>query len=353
MRVVEATRFGGPGVLRVGDAPDPAAGPGQVIIDVAVADVLFLDTEIRSGQARAWFPIEPPYVPGSGVAGRVLAVGPDVDPGWSGRRVIAHTGEPGGYGAYAERAAVRAERLIRVPDGLDLRTAGALVHDGLTAAGLVEAAGLARAAGLTADQEPGAARAADLDEVRSVLVTAAAGGMGNLLVQLAHAAGARVVAAARGKRKLDLALKLGADTALDYTERRWPELVREATGGRGADVVFDGVGGEVGLAAFEATADGGVFSAHGAAAGGFAPIEPASAERRGIRLRGITDVQYSTAERIRLAGRALAAAAAGRIRPVIGQTFPLEKAAEAHAAVESRTVIGKTLLLTGDRPEGG
>ena len=179
-----------------------------------------------------------------------------------------------------------------------------------------------------------------------MLVLAVGGGLGILLVQLAHAAGARVIGAARGKRKLDLARELGAAAVVDYSEPDWAERVREATGGVGPDVVFDGAGGQIGRAAFEITARGGRFSAHGAPSGRFAEIDPQEAERRGVTVRGIQHVQFSPADGKRLSGQVLSEAAAGRIRPVIGQTFPLERAADAHAAIEARGVIGKTLLLS-------
>src|SRR6266545_4651852 len=232
MRVVEVTRFGGPEVLVPTEAADPVAAPGQVVVDVSAADVLFVETRIRRGGGGRYFDVTPPYVPGGGVAGRVRSVGEGVDPGWVGRPVV---------------------------------TSGA----------------------------------------------------------------------ARGKRKLDLILELGADAAVDYSQPDWTERVREATGGAGPDVVFDGAGGQIGLAAFEATARGGL-----------AAIDPQEAERRGVTVRGIEQVRGAAPEiaRRRLE-RALAEAAAGRIRPVIGQTFPLERAADAHAAIESRDVLGKTLLV--------
>src|SRR6266511_2121818 len=287
MRVVEVTRFGGPEVLVPTEAADPVAAPGQVVVDVSAADVLFVETRIRRGGGGRYFDVTPPYVPGGGVAGRVRSVGEGVDPGWVGRPVVTSTAERGGY---AEQVAVPSEGLIPVP--------------------------------------------------------AAGGGLGILLVQLARVAGARAIGAARGKRKLDLILELGADAAVDYSQPDWTERVREATGGAGPDVVFDGAGGQIGLAAFEATARGGRFSAHGAASGGFAAIDPQEAERCGVTVRGIEQVRRAAPEiaRHRLE-QALAEAAAGRIRPVIGQTFPLERAADAHAAIESRDVLGKTLLV--------
>jgi NADPH:quinone reductase len=328
MRVVQVKRFGGPEVLVPTEAPDPVAGPGQVVVDMAAADVLFVETQIRRGWGGRYFEVELPYVPGGGVAGRVRSVGEGVDPGLAGRRVVTSTGERGGY---AEQVAVPAEGLVAVPEALDLRDAAALLHDGTTAFGLLAATGI----------NPG----------EWVLVTASGGGLGILLVQLAHLAGAHVIGAARGKRKLDLALELGADVTVDYSEPGWTGRVREATGGGGPDVVFDGAGGQIGLAAFQVTARNGRFSAHGAPSGGFATIDPEEARRRQVAVRGIDQVRGTAPEvaRRRLE-RALSEAAAGRIKPVIGQTFPLERAADAHAAIEAREVIGKTLLVPDGAP---
>ena len=117
------------------------------------------------------------------------------------------------------------------------------------------------------------------------------------------------------------------------------------TGGAGVDMVFDGVGGEIGRAAFEVTARGGQISAPGTPGGGFASIDPQDAGRRDITVRGIEHVQFVPAHARQLTERAMSASAAGRIRPVIGQTFPLEQAADAHLAIEARDVIGKTLLV--------
>jgi NADPH2:quinone reductase len=133
---------------------------------------------------------------------------------------------------------------------------------------------------------------------------------------------------------------------VDYSEPGWTSLVRDATGGAGADVVFDGAGGEIGRAAFEVTAHGGRFSAHGAPSGGFAVLDPDERARREVTVRGIEHLQLAPDDMRRMLARALSEAAAGRMRPVIGQTFPLERAADAHTAIEARAVVGRTLLLT-------
>ncbi|WP_405963939.1 zinc-binding dehydrogenase [Streptomyces sp. NBC_00723] len=345
MRAAQVKAFGGPEVLTTVELPDPVPGPGEVLIEVAHADTIFVETQVRTGLFRAYFPVEPPYVPGGGVAGTVTAVGAGVDAGWVGRRVTSFV-----TGSYAERVTAPVTAPTPVPDGLDLRTAAALVHDGVTAAGLLEHTAVG----------PG----------DRVLILGASGGMGTLLVQLARARGARVVAAARGARKSALVRELGADAVVDVSEPDWVERARQALGrpeptraaeagdeattgttaeadaanAAAADVVLDGVGGELGLAAFPLTADGGRFSAHGAPSGGFAAVDAAEAERRGVTLFGIGDVQFGEAEARRLTAHVLAEAAAGRLRPVIGARFPLTEAAAAHAAIEGRELVGKVVL---------
>jgi NADPH2:quinone reductase len=325
MREVRVERFGGPEVLVATEAPDPVAGPGQAVLEVAAADVLFIETRIRAGEGGEYFPVRPPYVPGHGVAGQVISVGEGVDPACIGRRVAGYTRDDGGY---AERVAARTDDLVAVPERLGLHEAAALLHDGVTALGLAEGTGFRHG--------------------EWVLVTAAGGGLGILLVQLAHAAGAKVVGAARGGPNLTLIEQQGAVAVVDYSEDGWAERVREVTGDTGVDVVLDGAGGSIGRAAFELTVRGGRFSAHGAPAGGFAVPGAAERERRGVSVRGIEQVQFAPGDAVRLLGQALSEAVAGRLRPVVGQTFPLERAADAHAAIEARKVVGKTLLLTAN-----
>ncbi|GAA2837442.1 zinc-binding dehydrogenase [Kitasatospora paracochleata] len=311
MRAVWLREFGGPEVLVAGAAPDPVPGPGQVLVAVAHANITFVETQFRAS-GRGPFAVEPPFVPGNGVGGTVAAVGEGVDPALLGRRVVASTG---GSGGYAELALAAADGLFEVPDGLATDAAVALLADGRTAALLVGEAAL----------RPG----------DRVLVEAAAGGVGTLLVQLATAAGATVTAAAGGEAKLRLARELGAARTVDYTRTGW-----EAEAGP-QDVVLDGVGGAVGRAAFTTLVPGGRMLTYGLSSGSWAAIPEAEAAARGVALLGLRP----TPERIRAAtGHVLAEAAAGRLRPVIGRRFPLERAAEAHAAIESRATLGKTLL---------
>lgn len=323
MRAVTVADFGPPHVLEMATRPDPEPGPGEVVVAVAAADVLWLETMSRSGAAPEGMRPPVPYVPGNGIAGRVVALGDGVDAAWVDTEVVAHTGNQGGY---ADRALVPASRLSRVPAGVSAIVAAALLHDGPTALALFDTTGV------TADD--------------AVLVVGASGGLGVLLVQLGRAQARRVVAVARGERKLERVRALGPDATIDAGQPDWAQAARVALGDEGANVVFDNVGGELGEAAFDLVAAGGRFSAHGTPSGRFADIDPAEAERRGVTVTGIERVQLAAAEMKAYTERALAAAAAGQIEPVVGQTFPLERAADAHAAIEDRSVFGKTLLTT-------
>lgn len=319
MKAVVIREFGPPDVLRLEDVPSPSAGPSEVLIGVEFASITFVETQVRAGSppSKAMLPALPAIL-GNGVGGTVISAGQEADPGLLGRRVVASLGGKGG--GYAAEAAVAVPGLVEVPDGLGLRDATALLADGRTALGLIELAGIGRG--------------------DTVLVEAAAGGVGTLLVQFARNAGARVVALAGGERKLAVARDLGADLAVDYRDAGWPARVREAAGK--VDVVFDGVGGDVGLASFGLLGDGGRFCPFGMASGAFTPVGQDLARERGV---AVLRNAPPDAERVRsLSQAALDEAVAGRIRPVIGQEFALSQAAAAHAAIETRATIGKTLL---------
>jgi NADPH2:quinone reductase len=319
MRAIQVASFGGPDVLSPVELPDPAPGPGQVVIGMAVADVIFLDTLLRGGWGQEFFPRALPYVPGGGGAGTVVVTGEGVDPAWVGKRVVVQTST-----GYAERVVAGVEEIMPVPDGLALETAAALVHDGVTA--------------LRLD------RLGAPEKGEWVLVSAAAGGAGSLLVQLAVDAGAQVAAAASSAAKLALAHDLGAEVAVDYTRPGWIELVRKATGG-GATLVYDGAGGPLGAATVDAVADGGRFVTYGTADGLAAP-DPLRAAQRGVQvLAPLLDGPLDQETARELLSLALERAAEGRLRPVIGATYRLERAADAHRALAARATVGKSLLL--------
>jgi NADPH:quinone reductase len=312
MDVVQVTRFGGPEVLESATAADPSPGPGEAVVAVTAADVMFLDTLLRSGWGEGFFPVRPPYVPGSGVAG--LA---------GGRRVVADTkqdvdGAEVPVGGYASRAVVPSSELIDVPDPLTDQQAVALLHDGPTLQSLLSYVGTPS----------------------RVLVAAAAGGAGVLLVQSLVARGVQVVAAARGPEKAALLRSLGAAEVVDYGSSSWTSSVAPV------DVVFDGAGGALGRAAFSLVREGGRFVSYGTAGGEFAAPDAGVAARRGITVVGLTDMpRPDRAQRRAWVEQTLAEAASGRYRPVIGQTFPLAEAADAHAAIAERRTVGKTLLV--------
>ncbi|WP_327147279.1 zinc-binding dehydrogenase [Nocardia sp. NBC_01329] len=330
MQAVQVREFGGPDVLEVQELPVPEPEAGQVLVRVAAADVMFLDTRLRSGWGTDFFAVQPPYVAGGGIGGTVTAVGPGVDPALLGTRVTSRTvasGVGGGLpiGGYAEQALAGVDQLNRIPDAVTVEQATAVVHDGHTALAAFERA-----------------------EIRSgqrVLITAAAGGLGTLLTQLAHRAGAQVIAAAQGETKLALTRRLGARIVVDYSETDWTEQVLAATGGKEPDVVFDGAGGDLGDAALRITPAAGLFIGYGAAAGEFAGTAADAARERGVRVLGLYDLSLGNDNRARYATEILDLLATEKLEVVVGQTFPLADAAAAHAAIEARAALGRTLLL--------
>jgi NADPH2:quinone reductase len=301
--------------LVIADVPAPTAEKGQALIRVAAASVVFIDTQLRAGRSPnpAYQPALP-IVPGNGVGGTVVAVGDGVDDSLIGREFVSTTG---GSGGYAELAAVFAADMVPIPPGVSMIDAVALLADGRTAIGLTR----------VAKPAPG----------ERVLVEAAGGGVGSLLVQLAVASGAHVIGAASDGRKRDLARQLGAQSTVDYTAAGWAERVGPV------DLVFESVGGEIGRQAFGLVRNGGRFCVMGAASGAMTLPDEAELQARNIELVSLRDIAPSQLPELIKA--ALDATAAGTLRPTIGQRLPLDRAAEAHAAIEARTTIGKTLLI--------
>jgi NADPH2:quinone reductase len=274
-----------------------------------------VETQIRAGRPpHAAMHPRLPVVLGNGVGGVVAAVGPGVDSALLGRRVV---GSLDGRGGYAERAATAAMASVEVPAGLAMRDAVALLADGRTALH--------------------ALRQVELAAGERVLILPAGGGVGTLLVQLARERGAGVLAGAGGTDKLELARSLGAEDAADYRRPGWSDGID------GVDVVIDGVGGAVGRAAFERLRRGGRLLRLGMASGAFAAVAPGDAAARGVTLvEGPRPTPEALAS---LTRETLELAAGGRVRPIVGQTFPLARAADAHAAIEARRTLGKTLLV--------
>ncbi|QKW08270.1 zinc-binding dehydrogenase [Streptomyces sp. NA04227] len=340
MYAIRLHDFGPAENLRHERVADPEPGPGQVLVTVAAAGVHLLDTAIRSG-VRGPLPQLPelPTIPGREIAGTVTGLGAGTDPSWLGKQVVAHLGfAPGGY---AELAVTEADRLHEIPSGLDPAGAVALIGTGRTAMGIVQFA------------EPGP------DDV--VLVPAAAGGLGTLLVQYAKNAGARVVGLAGGPRKTALVAANGADIAVDYTRPEWPRELRAELGTSGVTLLYDGVGGDAARAAVDLLVPGGRHLVFGWSAEGIGAEDAGLAlDEEYLSARGITSEQVLGPKMLSLTGtdnpirtlelRALDHGAAGRLRPAV-QRYPLAEAARAHHDLEHRATVGKVVLEPGPRPE--
>ena len=325
MHAIRLHAFGPAENLRYEQVGDPQPGPGQARIAVAAAGVHLVDTALREGRAMGPLALpELPTIPGREVAGVVDAVGPRVDERWLGRRVVAHLGPASG--GYAELAVRETDALHVLPDGLADDHAVAMIGTGRTALAILEVAQIA---------------AGDV-----VLVTAAAGGLGSLLVQAARHAGATVVGVAGGAAKVRRVEWLGASIAVDYAAEGWSDAVRDALDGREITVALDGVGGALGRGALELLGVGGRLVLFGFASG--APTELSAGD---LYSRGLT-VSAAIGARLaqrpggvrELEERALEAAAAGVLVPVV-QRFALADAAAAHTAIQTRATVGKTVLV--------
>lgn len=331
MKAIRQYEFGGPEQLRYEEVADPEPRDGQVRIAVDVAGVHLVDTTIRRGTSFGAFPPPTlPMIPGREVAGTVDELGPSSDASLLGRRVVVHLGMASG--GYASTAVADADALFALPDDVGAAEAVAMVGTGRTTLGILE----------VAQPRP--------DDV--VLVTAAAGGVGALLVQAARATGAFVVAAARGANKVAVAERLGADATVDYTAGRWsPEpwtdRVRAALDGRPVTLALDGVGGEIGRAAFDLVAPGGRMVVFGYASGTQMPLDAGDLYTSGVTVAaGIGARIVSRPGGIRdLSAKALDELAAGRLQPLVNAPFALADAAEAHRAIEARETIGKVVLV--------
>jgi NADPH2:quinone reductase len=323
MFAIRLHAFGPAENLRYEEVPDPVPGEGEVCIQVEAAGVHLIDTMLRTGTAGGG-PVAPPIlptIPGREVAGRVKAVGLGVDDSWMGKRVVVHLGSvPGGY---AEQAVAKAGSLYEIPDHLDAAAAVATIGTGRTAVGILEQAALSS------------------DDV--VLITAAAGGLGSLLVQAARNVGATVVGLAGGPEKVARVRALGAQLAVDYMQADWPEQVKEQLAAREVTVVMDGVGGENGQRAFSLLGTGGRLLMFGWSGGG--PIQLTTDDLVSRGLSATSAIGPKLTRKLRaLETAALRESVEGRWVPLT-TTFPLAKAADAHRALETRETIGKVVLL--------
>jgi NADPH:quinone reductase len=320
MYAVQLASFGPSSALGLTELPDPSPGPGQVLIRTSASGVHLADLSIRAGEQVGPWPLpELPFVLGREVVGTVTAVGEEVDASWVGRGVAAHLGFANG--GYATAAVARVDALLEVPDGVDPADALAMVGTGRTAVGLLQAA--------------------ELNAHDVVLVMAAAGGLGGLLVQAALEAGAHVIGAAGGPVKVAQVRSLGVDTVADYDVSGWAERLPARP-----TVVLEGVGGDRAAAAIEALQDGGRLVSYGWASGG-----PHGRDSE-LLARGISTPEVIGPALVNRPGglrplqeESMARLAARRWHPLVTR-FPLAEAARAHDALAARRTIGKVVLDT-------
>jgi len=320
-RAIVVRDLGGPDVLKLEDREVGAPGPGQVKLRHEAIGLNFVDAYHRTGLYKT----ELPFTPGVEGAGVVTAVGQGVSDFHPGDR-IAYAGP---MGSYAEERVIPADKLARVPDTIDLDTAAAVVSKAGTAHYLLF--------------ETWPFKAGD-----TMLVHAASGGVGSFLVQWASSAGATVIALAGSDDKVKGAIENGAKFAFNSREDGWVQKVREATAGAGVDVVYDGIG----KATFEQSLDclrpRGLMVSFGNASGPVTGVSLSMLQTRGSLYvtRPTTAHYYGDAESLRRTmARVFGAVEAGHIRPSINQRFPLERAADAHRALEARETVGTTLLI--------
>lgn len=321
MRAVRIHAPGGPEALRLEDLPDPRPGAGEALVRVRAAGVNFIDIYQRKGL----YSVPLPRVLGLEGAGVIEAIGPGVSDLAPGARV-AWAGVPG---SCAELCAAPVERLVSVPDALDLDLAAAVMLQGITAQFLATAC---------YPLAPG----------HTCLIHAAAGGVGLLFCQIAKARGARVFGTVSTEQKARLAREAGADEAIIYTERDFEAEARRLTGGRGVDVVYDSVGRATFEKSLGALARRGMLVLFGQSSGPVPPFDPQVLAQKGSLFLTRPIIFDYTATREELCERAkevLGAVAEGRLRVRIDEIFPLERAADAHRKLEGRKSAGKLLLV--------
>lgn len=321
MKAIRVHETGGPDVLRYEDVPDPIAQRGEMLVKIAAAGINFIDVYRRTGL----YAVPLPFIPGTEAAGTVTAVGEGV----TGFAVGDHVAYEGPLGAYAQLQAVPVAKAVKLPDGIKLDVAAAVMLQGMTAHYLATS---------TYPLEPGA----------TCLVHAAAGGTGGLLVQIAKLRGARVIGTVSTPAKAEIARGDGADETIQYTTQDFATEVKRLTNGRGVDVVYDSVGKTTFDKSLECLHPRGYMVLFGGSSGPVPPFDPLILNRKGSLYLTRPTLGNYIATREEMMGRAndlFAWITAGRLTVRIAQEFPLADAAEAHRALESRRFAGKLLLV--------
>jgi NADPH2:quinone reductase len=322
MKAIRVEEFGEPEVLQTVEVERPSPGEGEVLIEVKAAGINYADTMRRRDQYVE--SQELPFTPGSEVAGTIAEVGDGVENVSLGDRVITLLGTSG----YAEYVVAPARNLIPVPNGMDFDEAAAIPLQGLTAYHVLKTSG-------------------ELKEGESVVVHAAAGGVGYLAVQMSKLMGASpVIATASTQEKLELARDLGADVLVNYTEEDWPEKVLEATDGNGADVILEMVGGDFPQKNLGCLNVFGRMVVFGAACGDRGGLVPAALMKKNHVVAGFYLPNIMV--RRELFGpsleKILGWISSGDLELNVGARYPLEQARDAHQALEGRETTGKIVL---------
>lgn len=322
MRAIVVARNGGPEVLAPQEVPRPEPAAGELLVRVVAAGVNFIDIYQRTGL----YPLKLPFIPGSELAGVVEAVGADVSAQRVGERVAIAHGSP--VGAYAEYACIPAQRAVSVPDGVEDHVAAAVLLQGMTAHYL-------------------AVTTFPLGSGQTCVVHAAAGGVGLLLVQIAKMRGARVIGTVSTEEKAALARAAGADEIILYTREEVAPTVKRLTAGRGVDVVYDSVGKTTFEQSLASLRPRGMLVSFGQSSGAVPPFDVLQLSRGGSLFLTRPTLAHYVATREELLLRATELfqwIVAGKLNVHIGAQFPLQRAADAHSALEGRQTTGKALL---------
>jgi NADPH2:quinone reductase len=321
VQAIRVHKTGGPEVLRYEQVAQPVPGPGEVLVQIHAVGLNFIEIYQRTGLYK----VALPFTPGSEGAGRVVEIGPGVTEVKVGDQVVSQNFA----GSYAEFSIVRADRLILLPVGVSPRIAAAVMLQGMTAQYL-------------------ACSTFPLTASHTCLIHAAAGGVGQLLCQMARQRGARVIGTVSTEAKAALARAAGAHEVILYTEQDFESETRRLTGGSGVNVVYDSVGQTTFAKSLGSLAPRGMLVLYGQSSGPVAPVDPQLLSQKGSLFLTRPTLGHYVASRTELVERASAVlgwAADGSLKVSIGREFPLSAAPEAHTELEARRTTGKVLLI--------
>jgi NADPH2:quinone reductase len=319
MRAIQIKMTGGPEVMELAEVPTPKPGAGQVLVKIEASGVNFIDTYLREGR----YPAELPFIPGQEAAGTVVELGGGVTEFAVGDRVAWN----GVRGTYAEYACAPVEGLLKIPEGMSLVQAAAVLLQGLTAHYLAH--------------DTYAIRAGE-----TVLIHAGAGGVGLLLTQMAKRLGAMVITTVSTEEKAELSRGAGADSVVLYTTESFVEEVKRQTGGEGLPVVYDSVGKTTFEDSLKCLRPRGLLALYGASSGAVPPMDPIRLMAGSLYLTRPTlkDYTQTRAELEKRASEVFGWVASGELKVRIGHRYKLEDAQQAHRDLAGRATTGKVLL---------